>query len=106
MAAYACAWGAASACLLRWRIDLVRGVSPGHVLFDAVASCDALEPGAAGESTCWEAEALVRSIESERLRDASDAERGFVGRFGCLRDIPGYCELLETSETCDRDGCG
>ncbi|MBI5487567.1 MAG: hypothetical protein HY905_09555 [Deltaproteobacteria bacterium] len=75
-------------------------------LVGAVASCDAADSDSSGPDSCAAAEALVRSVGAERLRDASDADRGYVGRFGCLRSIPGYCELLETSETCDLGGCG
>src|SRR4029450_6445080 len=76
-AAYACEWGDPSACGLRSRIDLARGVPAGTVLFDAVARCDAN-----GEN-CAAAEELLRATAAENLRDATDAERGFIGQFGC-----------------------
>lgn len=101
-AAYACEWGSDDACILRWTIDLARGVDVGEVLRRATGSCHAHS----GTEICAAADRLLRSTPPESLRDASDSIRGFVGQVGCRKQIPGWCELLETSELCDLDGCG
>ncbi|HJL14353.1 MAG TPA: hypothetical protein RMH99_01785 [Sandaracinaceae bacterium LLY-WYZ-13_1] len=105
LAAYACAWGSARACPLRWRIDLERGEPPGEVLASAVASCRH-GTGERRELACREVERLLRAIPPERLRDARDPIRGSVGQAGCRRALPGWCEVLESSASCDREGCG
>ena len=107
IAIYACEWGAESSCILRWRIDLARGVAASEVLGSAVGHCDMDDPDKqpTGEM-CIAVDELFRSIDPTALQHETDSVRGSIARQGCLRQIPGWCELLESSDLCDLDGCG
>ncbi|MEM9073304.1 MAG: hypothetical protein AAGE52_32665 [Myxococcota bacterium] len=102
VAAYACSMGLPRACILRWTIDFDRGRPVAEVLADATSSC---HEDAAPE-LCAEVNRLLRTISPERLSTAPEPALGVVSQAGCAREIPGWCELLETSTLCDEDGCG
>ena len=107
LAAYACEWGSEAACPLRWRVDLDRGVAAAEVLSSAVAHCplDADNIDLTSEA-CVAIDELLRELGVHSLRGATDSMLGPVARHGCLRELPGWCDVLETSASCDLDGCG
>ena len=106
LAAYACNWGSDEACTLGWTIDLERRIPVGEVLVRAISYCMFDETENPASSICAAVDGLLRSTDPDLLRGSSDSVRGSVGRQGCLRQISGWCELLETSPICSLDGCG
>lgn len=109
VAAYACAWGAPAACAIRWRVDLARGVDRSEVLARAVTHCrfEAQGGGDAPDTLCPVVDDLLRETPVASLRPHGQEGRlGDLFREGCLRELAGWCELLEQNPLCDTGGCG